>query len=105
MWPHMAKGRCSCDEVEETFGWGEYPGSARWPQRNHKGPYKKAAGGSEADRSSVRKTCVPALALQMAEGATGQGMGEALGAGNDKKMDYPLAPPEESTADPLILGR
>lgn len=50
----------------------------------------------------MRKTRLPVLALQMEEGATGQGMGEALEEGNDKTVDYPLGPPEGSSADPLL---
>lgn len=50
----------------------------------------------------MRKTCLPVLALQMEDGATGQGMGEALEARNDKTVDDPLKPPEGSSADPLL---
>lgn len=84
---------------------GEHPGSSRWSRQNHKRPYKRETGGSEAERSRMRKTRLPVLALQMEEGATGQGMGEDLEARNDKTMDYPLAPPEGSSADPLLGGR
>ena len=50
---------------------GEDPVLPRWAQWNLRGPYKREVGGSEAERSSMRKTqqpfrlSAPATSLQI----------------------------------------
>ena len=38
------------DVIElRVLSWGDHPGSSRWAQCHHKGPYKREAGGWEPE--------------------------------------------------------
>ena len=94
----MAKGTLQL--LLGTLARGDYPGLYSCIQCSHKGPYKgkREAGGSVRDvmteQSSERFWGATELTLKQREGPLAKDYKLPLEAGQEKKTDAPLEPPE-----------